>query len=168
MADEQKEAEKAENGKAAERSINILGQYIKDLSFESPDAPNSILPGANPTIDIKLNVGAKAQEEHVFAVELNISASAERDGKKLFNVELVYGGVFRVEGFPENEMHPLLMIECPRLIFPFARQTISNVTQAGGFPPLMMEPFDFARVYRDNLRAAAEKIEADKKGEKPN
>ncbi len=133
-------------------SLNIVGQYIRDLSFENPDAPASIMGAAtSPVFNVGINVAVKKQTDDVYAVELTLNAKAERDSKVLFNIELIYGGLFKILNVPENQMAPALMIECPRLIFPFARQVLANVTQAGGFPPLLMEPVDFANIYRQNL-----------------
>ena len=90
--------------------------------------------------------------DQVYAVELLLNAKAERESTVLFNVELAYGGVFRVRNVAENQLAPLLMVECPRLVFPFARQVLANTVQQGGFPPLMMEPVDFQALYIQNLR----------------
>jgi preprotein translocase subunit SecB len=142
---------------AAAPVFNMIGQYIRDLSFENPNAPGSILnSGGNPAFNVAINVGVKKQAEDVYAVELTLNAKAERDKAVLFNVELVYGGVFRLRNIPERDLGPLMMIECPRLIFPFARQVLAATTQAGGFPPLMMEPVDFTAIYRQNLQALAQ------------
>jgi preprotein translocase subunit SecB len=131
-----------------------MGQYIRDLSFESPGAPGSIMLGSgSPTFQVGINVGVKKQAEEVYAVEITLNAKADRDNAVLFSVELVYGGVYRVRNVPEARLGEVLMIECPRLIFPFARQVLASVTQQGGFPPLMMEPVDFAQVYMQNLKA---------------
>ncbi|MGJ8528646.1 protein-export chaperone SecB [Maritalea sp.] len=156
MADETPNT--ATDTNAPQPSLQIVGQYIKDLSFENPNAPASLASGPAPQIAISINVGAQKQDDDIFAVELTINAKAERDDNILFNVELVYGGLFNIKNFPENQIHPLVMIECPRLIFPFARQILSTVTQNGGFPPLLMEPVDFSTIYRQNLEAAAAKI----------
>ena len=138
-------------------SLNIIGQYIRDLSFENPDAPASIMgAAAAPAFNVGINVAVKKQTDEVYAVELTLTAKAEREGNVLFNVELIYGGLFRILNIPENQMAPALMIECPRLVFPFARQVLANVTQSGGFPPLLMEPVDFAGIYRQNLSRMAE------------
>ncbi|MFD1253890.1 Protein-export protein SecB [Devosia equisanguinis] len=137
-------------------SMNLVGQYIRDLSFENPNAPNSLLAGgANPAFNVSISVGVKKQSEEIYAVELTLNAKANRDDTVLFNVELVYGGIFRMKNIPEAQMSGLLMVECPRLIFPFARQVLASVTQQGGFPPLMMEPVDFAAIYRQNLAKLA-------------
>ncbi len=138
-------------------SLNIVGQYVRDLSFENPDAPASIMGATTaPAFNVGINVAVKKQSDDIYAVELTLNAKAERDSKVLFNVELIYGGLFRIQNVPENQMAPALMIECPRLIFPFARQVLASVTQSGGFPPLLMEPVDFAGIYRQNLSRMAE------------
>ena len=136
---------------------SLVGQYIRDLSFENPGAPGSVLLGGpNPNFNVTINVGVKKQADDLYAVELNLTAKAERETTVLFNVELAYGGVFRLKNVPEAQLAPLLMVECPRLIFPFARQVLANTVQNGGFPPLMMEPVDFQAIYIQNLRALQE------------
>jgi preprotein translocase subunit SecB len=154
MAEDNAAANAAGAGTAAAPSVNLLGQYIRDLSFENPSAPASNLtPGANPAINVSINVAVKKQSEEVYAVELALNAKAQRDGNVLFNVELVYGGAFRVRNVPENQLAPFLMVECPRLIFPFARQVLASTVQQGGFPPIMMEPVDFQALYVQNLKS---------------
>lgn len=139
-------------------SMNMVGQYIRDLSFENPGAPASIMAGgANPAFNVSISVAVKKQSDDIYAVELTLNAKANREAVVLFNVELIYGGVFRLKNVPEATLSQLLMIECPRLIFPFARQVLASVTQQGGFPPLMMEPVDFAAIYRQNLAQLAAK-----------
>ena len=149
------------NGQEGKANLSVLAQYVKDLSFESPGAPNS-LRGRDkaPGININVNVGANPLSEKEFDVNLTLSAKASFDSEVLFNVELVYGGVFRIEGFPQEHMLPLLFIECPRLLFPFARQIIADATRNGGFPPLMLDPIDFAQMFQQKLAEdqAASKI----------
>ena len=138
-------------------TLQLVGQYVRDLSFENPGAPGSILTGTGtPNFNVAINVGVKKQADDMFAVELTLTAKAERAEAVLFNVELVYGGVFRIKGANDQQMAPMLMIECPRLIFPFARQVLAQVTQQGGFPPLMMEPVDFTQIYRQNIQRLAQ------------
>lgn len=152
------------NGADTSPSMNLIGQYIRDLSFESPGAPGSIMLGSgNPTFSPSINVGAKKEADEIYAVEITLNAKAERDSAILFNVELIYGGVFRIRNVPDERMPELLMIECPRLIFPFARQVMASVTQQGGFPPLMLEPVDFSALYVQNLQSleAAQKAQSD-------
>jgi preprotein translocase subunit SecB len=142
------------NAQQAQPSFNLIGQYIRDMSFENPGAPGSImLGGPNPTFNVGINVGVKKQSDDVYAVEITLNAKAEREKNVLFNVELIYGGVFRMKNIPENQLAPLLLVECPRLIFPFARQVLASITQQGGFPPLMMEPVDFNAIYVQNLKS---------------
>ena len=133
-------------------TLNVLAQYVKDLSFESPGAPNS-LRGRDkaPGININVNVNANPLSDKEFDVNLTLNAKATFDKDVLFNVELIYGGVFRIEGFPQEHMLPLLFIECPRLLFPFARQIIAEATRNGGFPPLMLDPIDFAQMFQQKL-----------------
>jgi len=134
-------------------SYSLVGQYTRDLSFENPGAPGSVmLGGPNPNFTVGINVGVKKQADDLYAVEISLNAKAEREKTVLFNVELVYGGVFRVKNVPEQQLPPLLMVECPRMIFPFARHVLATIVQLGGFPPLMMEPVDFNALYIQNLR----------------
>ena len=140
------------NGTQNQPALNVLAQYVKDLSFESPGAPNSLRPREQaPGINISVNVGANPLSEKEFDVTITLNAKAGFDKDVLFNVELVYGGVFRIEGFPQEHMLPILFIECPRLLFPFARQIIAEATRNGGFPPLMLDPIDFAQMFQQKL-----------------
>ena len=150
--EEDKPAGATTNGNATKTTLNVLAQYVKDLSFESPGAPNS-LRGRDkaPGIAINVNVNANPMSEKEFDVNLTLTAKASFEKDVLFNVELVYGGVFRIEGFPQEHMLPLLFIECPRLLFPFARQIIADITRQGGFPPLMIDPIDFAQMFQRRM-----------------
>lgn len=136
--------------------LQLITQYVRDLSFENPGSPASLITPGQPKFNVNVSVQVKKQTEDSYAVEISIAAKADRENGVLFNVELVYGGLYRVRNFPEEQLAPLLMIECPRLIFPFARQVLANVTQQGGFPPLLLEPVDFAGLYRQNLQKLAE------------
>ncbi|MBU4531776.1 MAG: protein-export chaperone SecB [Hoeflea sp.] len=145
------------NGEAA--TLNVLAQYIKDLSFENPGAPKSLGPREKaPNININVNVNANPISETEFDVLLTMSAEAKSGDAVVFNVELVYGGVFRVANFPQEHMLPLLFIECPRILFPFARQIIADATRNGGFPPLLIDPIDFGQMFQQ--RMAEEKTKA--------
>lgn len=151
----------AQNGQAGAGAAQapvwrLVSQYIKDLSFENPNAPASILSAnAMPKFDVNINVGVNRLPEDLYGVDMTLKAKASRHDMVLFNIELVYGGAFLVKNIPEQQMAPLLMIESPRLLFPFARQILASISQQGGFPPLMMEPVDFAAIYRSNLAALA-------------
>lgn len=139
-----------ENG--GQPSLNILGQYLKDLSFENPNAPQSLaIQDGQPEINISVNVNAKNLAPTDFEVELHIEAQATHQGNAVFAAELLYAGIFRLENIPEDALHPIILVECPRMIFPFARQILADATQKGGFPPLMLDPIDFASMYEKRV-----------------
>jgi preprotein translocase subunit SecB len=144
----------ADDAETPQPTFNLVGQYIRDMSFENPGAPASVMNGGtSPSFNVGINVGVKKQSDDIYAVEITLNAKAERDKTVLFNVELIYGGIYRMKNIPENQLAPLLLVECPRLIFPFARQALATITQQGGFPPLMMEPVDFNAIYLQNLKS---------------
>ncbi|MEQ8308559.1 MAG: protein-export chaperone SecB [Hoeflea sp.] len=146
------------NGEAP--TLNVMAQYVKDLSFENPGAPKSLGPREKaPAININVNVNANPLSETEFDVVLTLNAEAKNDQTVVFNVELVYGGVFRVANFPQEHMLPLLFIECPRILFPFARQIVADATRNGGFPPLLIDPIDFAQMFQQ--RMAEEKAKSE-------
>jgi preprotein translocase subunit SecB len=136
----------------AQPSLKILGQYMKDFSFENPNAPQSLAPQTQqPDINISVNVNAKNLGPNDFEVELHLDAKATGEGKVVFAAELMYAGIFRLENFPENVLHAAVLIECPRMLFPFARQIMAEATRNGGFPPLMLDPIDFATMYQRRM-----------------
>jgi preprotein translocase subunit SecB len=141
--------------------IHVLGQYIKDLSFENPGAPRSLRPSDKaPKLDVSVNVNARPQSETDYEIELKLEARATRGEETLFIAEVNYCGMFQIRNVPQDRMHPILLIECPRLLFPFARQVIADATRHGGFPPLLIDPVDFTALYRQraaelNLQQAA-------------
>ncbi len=147
-------AETATNGGAAAGgdlapALNALAQYTKDFSFENPNAPRSLAPQQKtPQISIQVNVGAKQIAEVDFEVDLTLEGNAKIDGDVLFAFELIYSGIFRARNVPADQLHPVIMIECPRLLFPFGRQIIAEAVRNGGFPPLYIDPIDFAALYR--------------------
>ena len=136
--------------------IQIHAQYVKDLSFENPMAPASLQPqGEQPRIEVNVDVqAARVAENEVFEVVLKVTASGRSGSSQLFLAELSYGGLFTLQGVPEESLHPVLLIECPRILFPFARAIIAEVTRDGGFPPLLIQPVDFAAMYRQQNAAA--------------
>ena len=133
-------------------SLRILGQYLKDLSFENPNAPHSLSQEAAPEISVSVNVNARPLAATDFEVELHLDAKAMAQDKVAFAAELVYAGTFRLEHFPQNVLHPAILIECPRMLFPFARQILAEATRNGGFPPLMLDPIDFAAMYQRRMQ----------------
>jgi preprotein translocase subunit SecB len=135
-------------------SMKILGQYIKDLSFENPNAPQSLAgQDGQPEINISVNVNAKPMSETDFEVELHLNAKAQGKDSVVFAAELLYAGIFRLENIPQEALHPIVLVECPRMLFPFARQIIADVSRNGGFPPLMLDPIDFAAMYQQRVAA---------------
>jgi preprotein translocase subunit SecB len=133
---------------AMQPAIRILAQYIRDLSFENPRAPESLRGGtASPQIELSVELNAQGREGGVYEVELKLTAAARRDGDPVFQLELVYAGLFQIVGVEAEDLEQVLMIECPRYLFPFARRMISDLSAEGGFPPLMLEPMDFAAIY---------------------
>lgn len=136
----------------AEAQLSVLAQYIKDLSFENPGAPQTLQgPGQNPQLKVSVNVNAGARAEDAYEVALNLEVHAKSDAGIIYNVELVYGGLFRLRNVPQHLLQPVLFVDCPTLLFPFMRRVLADVIRDGGFPPLMLDPIDFARLYAQNL-----------------
>ena len=136
-------------GDAAQPGLRVLAQFIRDLSFENPNAPDSLAAAANspPQMDVGVEMNARSRPDNLFEVDLKLSATATRDGATVFHCELLYGGLFQIGGVAEADLEPILMTECPRYLFPFARQIISELSSQGGFPPFMLDPIDFASIY---------------------
>jgi preprotein translocase subunit SecB len=132
--------------------LNVLAQYIKDFSFENPNAPRSLAPAPQqPSINIQINVNAKPLADADVEVELSLEGKAEVAGTILFSFDLVFAGVFRIQNVAQQDLHPIVMIECPRLLFPFAREIIAAAVRNGGFPPLLIDPVDFVGLYRRKM-----------------
>lgn len=131
-----------------EPGIRILAQFTRDLSFENPRAPDALrATQTQPQIELNVEMNARGRDDGLFEVDLKLSASARREDGPLFVVELLYGGVFQITGVPAEDLEPVLLIECPRYLFPFARRVIADVTSEGGFPPFLLDPIDFGGVY---------------------
>lgn len=145
--------------------ISIQAQYVRDMSFENV----AVQKGdgrldAKPDIQVGVNLDAKKRTDNQFEVILKVNATAKSDDAVMFIVELEYAGIFRVENVPEQQLHPVLLIECPRILFPFARRIVSDATRDGGYPPLLLDMVDFAGIYTAEVKrrqeaAAAEKAE---------
>ena len=155
----------APNGNGAQTedlapAINALAQYAKDLSFENPNAPRSLQPQeGGPQINIQVNVNAQQIAEADFEVELTLEGDAKIKNEVLFAFELKYAGIFRMRNIPQDQIHPAVMIECPRLLFPFARQIVAEAVRNGGFPPLYIDPIDFVGLYRQKMEADAGQVQ---------
>ena len=133
---------------AMQPAIRILAQYVRDLSFENPRAPEALRAGAaSPQIELGVQLDARGRDGGVFEVEMKLTAAARREAEAVFQIELVYAGLFQVVGVEQEDLEQVLMIECPRYLFPFARRLIADLSAEGGFPPLMLEPMDFAAIY---------------------
>ncbi|MEQ9146198.1 MAG: protein-export chaperone SecB [Parvibaculaceae bacterium] len=142
--------------------LRVITQYVRDLSFESPNVPQSLAPqDESPQIGVNVDVGVNSLSETDFEVVLKLNVDAKVGGKQLFLTELEYAGVFRVANIPQESLQAVLLIECPRLIFPFARRIIGDITRDGGFPPLMIDPIDFAALFRQQMQAQQEAASKD-------
>jgi preprotein translocase subunit SecB len=135
--------------------LSVMGQYIKDFSFENPNAPRSLAPKeTQPQISIQINVGVGQMAPTDFEVALKLEGKAEVEGTVLFAFDLTFAGMFRIQNVPQEHLHPLVMIECPRLLFPFAREIVATAVRNGGFAPLLLDPVDFVALYQQRLAAA--------------
>lgn len=142
--------------------IQITGQYIKDLSFENPNAPQvfNTLKEA-PQIDVNVNVEARKLAENTYEVSLTVKGEAnQKDGAAVFIGELVYAAVVVLGEVPEDAIRPVLLVEVPRILFPFARNIMADITRDGGFPPLMINPVDFFALYKKGLEQEQAEAEA--------
>lgn len=137
-------------------SFTVKGQYVKDLSFENPHAPGSLmLSNSKPAIDVNVDLKAQKIQDDLYEMTLRISARAIADNNTLFLVELAYAGIFQLQNTPAERVEPIILIDCPFVLFPFARRVISDVTRDGGFPPLMLDPIDFHALYQQNKAGQA-------------
>ncbi|MEJ6396605.1 protein-export chaperone SecB [Yoonia sp. 208BN28-4] len=164
MSDTPEATNSAADAAAAQAKIksSVLAQYIRDMSFENILAQKGVTGDATPEIKVQVNLDArkrKTEGQYEVITKLNITSNAKDGGDPLFVLELDYAGIFSIEGVPEDQMHPYLLIECPRITFPFVRRIVSDVTRDGGFPPLNLETIDFLALYRAEL---ARRVEAQK------
>lgn len=168
MSDQQPSTEKATGLKP----INILAQYVRDVSFENPLAPESLRSGlTNPEMDINIGMDARKipdeQVDDLYESVINIRAAAMRDGEPVFVFEMQYGATVVLNGIAEQNIHPVLLIEIPRLMFPYVRQMVSDLTMQGGFPPLILNPVDFQALYmeqfKDEMDEAKQSVREDAK-----
>ncbi len=127
--------------------IQIIGQYVKDLSFENPGAPGTVVM-QRPAIDLGVDLQARRKDADHFEVELKLRVTAKVEEKPVFLLELVYAGLFHIQNVPEEVLQQVLLIEAPHMLFPFARRIVADVVRDGGMPPLMIEPIDFAALFR--------------------
>lgn len=137
-------------------NIRVAAQYIKDLSFEAPNLPQIFFnPQEKPNIELSIDIDAKKISDEIFEVSLKISADASVNNQRSFLCEIVYAGAFSITEAEDETLEQILLIYCPNLIFPFLRRIVANITVDGGFPPLMLDPIDFAALYQRRKTAAA-------------
>ncbi|MEX0852105.1 MAG: protein-export chaperone SecB [Bauldia sp.] len=155
MAEEDRDGQAAPAG--GPPNLAVIAQYVKDLSFENPGAPATLRQrrAAAPNISISVGVQPKMSGAEEVEVELKIDARAVDGETVLFAIEVVYAGLFRLTNIPPQDVEPVTLIECPRLLFPFARQVVSEASRNGGFPPLLIDPIDFVALYRQRLAQQA-------------
>jgi len=146
------------NGAAEQQTapvkMNVMAQFVRDLSFENILAQKGVQGDVQPDVQVQVNLDAKkrtADHQYEVIMKLQVTSKAKESGDTLFVLELEYAGVFHVENVPDEQLHPFLLIECPRMIFPFVRRIVSDVTRDGGFPPLNLETIDFLQLYRSEL-----------------
>lgn len=145
----------AANDEKQTKTMSVIGQYIKDVSFENPRSPQVLYNAQNqrPDIDVKVDVAARKinEEEGHYEVEVSVNATAkEENGETVFIAEVVYAGLFVAKNLPANELEPALLVYSPGLLFPYLRRILSDLTRDGGFPPLLLDPIDFGRLYAHN------------------
>ena len=170
MAEDNSEKDKVEGdvGQIPQTPVIIHTQYLKDMSFENPNAPDILKKGKKPPeMDMNLSMDVRKLEneeiENLYEVILNVNAKALREGKAMFIAEIVYGAAVSITGLEEKQHHPLLLTEVPYMLFPFVRQILSNATQAGGFIPLQITPVDFRSMYIKRFSDQSENKESSEK-----
>lgn len=142
------------NGADTLPQIGLITQYVKDLSFENPNAPAVYQWQTQPNIDVQFNIGSEQIGDDLFEVALRVEVKATTNEGTAFAVELVYGALFGLRNVPEDQVQPFLLGEAPRLIFPFARRVLADAVRDGGFPPLLLDPIDFGGLYQQQAQAA--------------
>ncbi|MCG7348611.1 protein-export chaperone SecB [Sphingomonas sp. ACRSK] len=152
------------NGADTQPQVGVLSQYVKDLSFENPNAPGIYQVQGQPKLDVQFNIGATTVGEDVHEVVLKIEARADVEGQALYLIELSYAGLFGLRNIPDEHLQPFLLAEAPRIIFPFARRVLADAVRDGGFPPLMLEPIDFGALYMQQAAAAAGELSGNAAG----
>ena len=141
------------NGADTAPVAGVISQYVKDLSFENPNAPAVYQSQTAPAIDVQFNIAASPIADGVHEVELKIEVKAVADDEAVFVVDLTYAGLFGLRNVPDEHLQPFLLGEAPRILFPFARRIIADAVRDGGFPPLMLEPIDFQALFIQQAQA---------------
>ncbi|MFM7028512.1 MAG: protein-export chaperone SecB [Chakrabartia sp.] len=144
------------NGEDTLPAVGVISQYVKDFSFENPNAPAVFQWQGQPQIDVNFNIGNEQVGEEVFEVFVKINVVAKTEDKTAFQVELLYAGLFGIRNIPEDQMAPILLAQAPAMLFPFARRVLADAVRDGGFPPLMLDPIDFGALYMQQAELAAQ------------
>lgn len=144
--------------------VKVVAQYIKDLSFENPNIEKIIKdPGDQPNLQLSINVGAKGLGPSLYESSIDFHAHATNKNGEIYQLELVYAGLFRIENIPEQALEPFLLVNCPSILFPFVRRIAADLTREGGFPPLLLDPFDFGSLYLRRQQEMREQAQAELK-----
>ncbi|MFL2785457.1 MAG: protein-export chaperone SecB [Paracoccaceae bacterium] len=152
-----------ETAQPTQPTMNVLAQYIRDMSFENILAQKGVGGEVAPDVQVQVNLDAKkrgVEGQYEVVIKLRVDSKSKESKDQLFLLEIEYGGIFQIAGLPEDQLHPYLLIECPRMLFPFLRRIVSDITRDGGFPPLNLETIDFLSLYKNEIerrRAQAEK-----------
>ena len=160
-----------ETAQPAQPTMNVLAQYIRDMSFENILAQKGVGGQVAPDVQVQVNLDAKkrgSEDQYELVIKLRIDSKSKESKDQLFLLEIEYGGIFQVSGVPEDQLHPYLLIECPRMLFPFLRRIVSDITRDGGFPPLNLETIDFLSLYKNEIERRRAQAEKDKEGKPVN
>ncbi|PKP75372.1 MAG: protein-export chaperone SecB [Alphaproteobacteria bacterium HGW-Alphaproteobacteria-6] len=157
---EPKQVPEQEGAQAAQLKMHVLGQFVRDLSFENIVAQKGLAGSdVQPEVQVQVSLDARkraVEHQYELITKFKVSSVNTADKTPLFLMELEYGGIFHIEGVPEEQLHPFLLIECPRMLFPFVRRIVSDVTRDGGFPALNIDTVDFLALYRQELARRAQ------------
>ena len=160
-----------ETAQPTQPTMNVLAQYIRDMSFENTLAQKGVGGQVAPDVQVQVNLDAKkrgSEDQYELVIKLRIDSKSKESKDQLFLLEIEYGGIFQVSGVPEDQLHPYLLIECPRMLFPFLRRIVSDITRDGGFPPLNLETIDFLSLYKNEIERRRAQAEKDKEGKPVN
>jgi preprotein translocase subunit SecB len=146
------------NGADDAPQVGLISQYVKDLSFENPNAPAVYQWQSQPQIEVQFNIGAHKLNDEIHEVELRIEVAARAENNIAFAVDILYAGLFALRNIPEEQFQPFLLAEAPRLLFPFARRVVADAIRDGGFPPLVLDPIDFGALYMQRAAQAQAEV----------
>ena len=149
------------NGEDTSPAIGLISQYVKDLSFENPNAPAVYQWQEAPQVDVQFNIAADGVGDNLYEVTLKIDVTSKGDQGTFFVIDLKYAGLFGVRNVPDDQLQPFFLAEAPRILFPFARRVVADAVRDGGFPPLLLEPIDFHGLFMQQVQ----QVEAEQAGD---